>query len=84
MKDIVSCYKCGELFEVEYEDYYDVESEDTFTVIKCPYCLSPNSIYYSTSVDYHATEPTEEDRKNFKSDIEDAEYIGMTYKRPLQ
>ncbi len=76
MRDNVFCYKCDKIFSVEYDEYYDTPEEVTFTIIHCPHCKIPNSIYYSTSIKFHATEPTEKDKEDLRTDLEDEKYEG--------
>ena len=76
MDKTVYCHKCNKAFDVDYPDYWESKEETTFTVIKCPYCFADNAIYFSVSVDFHAAELNEEDKENFKSDIEDKTWVG--------
>lgn len=70
MKDNVFCHNCDEMFEVDYPDYWECEEEQTFLLKKCPKCKEPNAIYFSTSVSFHATKPTEKDLEELRTDLE--------------
>lgn len=63
MRDNVCCYKCDKQFDVESDEYYSTKEGSTFTVIRCPHCNEPNSIYYSTRVKFRTAKPNENDLK---------------------
>ena len=64
MKDNVFCWDCNHMFLVEYDDYHEVEQEETFTVEYCPKCGKANSIEWRSSISFDTKEPSKEDLKN--------------------
>lgn len=64
MKEVY-CYKCNKLFEIDTDEFYATPEEDTFNVVVCPNCKSPNSLSWSKSIDFKARQPDEEDIKDY-------------------
>ena len=62
----VFCYKCDKSFEINTDEYYETPQEETFDVVICPHCNSPNSISWSNSVYFGANEPDDIDKRDFK------------------
>jgi len=71
----VRCWKCYKSFEIDTDEYWETEQEETINIVICPHCNAPNSITWANTVYFGTHEPDEKDKENFKYFFEDNQVL---------
>jgi len=71
MMEEVFCWNCDKLFEVNVDEYWETEQENTFDIKFCPECNAPNCLSYSMHASFHTSEPNDVDKKDYNYIFED-------------